>query len=59
MILYIYGAGSAGVEVYDLAKRNNEKEEKYSEIVLIDDFEEESEYYGTKRILPWNRENQI
>lgn len=50
MKLFIYGASGAGIEVYDMANRINRKTKKYSEIFLIDDFEEESEYYGTRRI---------
>lgn len=50
MILYIYGASGAGIEIYDLAQRANNVECKYSKIVCIDDFEEEEEFYGTYRI---------
>jgi sugar O-acyltransferase (sialic acid O-acetyltransferase NeuD family) len=50
MILFIYGASSAGLEIYDLAKRVNNKKNKYSKIILIDDYQEEIEYYGTHRI---------
>lgn len=46
MILFIYGANGAGTEIYDLAQRIG----KYSKIYLIDDFKEETEYYGTMRI---------
>lgn len=52
MVLFIYGTGGAGVEVYDLAVRNKKKYEKYSKIYFIDDFLEEKEYYGT-RTLPF------
>lgn len=50
MILFIYGASGAGVEIYDLAKRINSTKNKYSKIIMIDDFQEETEYYGTQRI---------
>lgn len=50
MKLFIYGASGAGIEVYDLAYRINNSNAKYSEIILIDDFEDEIDYYGTKRI---------
>lgn len=50
MILYIYGASGAGIEIYDMAKRVNGIKNKYSKIVLIDDFQEEATYYGTDRI---------
>ena len=44
MILFIYGTRGAGLEVYDLVKRNDKLREKYSEIYFIDDFLEEKEY---------------
>lgn len=50
MILFIYGAKGAGIEVYDMVIRNPKLKEKYSTIYLIDDFEDEKEYYNTKRI---------
>lgn len=50
MILFIYGAKGAGNEVYDLVMRTTRLREKYSLIYLIDDFEEEKEYYGTRTI---------
>lgn len=50
MKLFIYGASGAGLEVYDLAFRQNKSSKRYSEILLIDDFQEEVDYYGTKRI---------
>ena len=52
MILFIYGTRGAGLEVYDLVKRNDKLREKYSEIYFIDDFLDEKEYYGT-RTLPF------
>lgn len=50
MQLFIYGASGAGIEVYDLANRINRLTSKYSKIILIDDFKEETMYYGTERI---------
>lgn len=50
MKLFIYGAQGAGIEVYDLARRINKSHSKYSDIILIDDFQEETSYYGTQRI---------
>lgn len=50
MKLFIYGASGAGIEIYDLAYRINKISNRYSEILFIDDFLEETEYYGTRRI---------
>jgi len=50
MILFIYGASGAAVEIYDLAERINVLSHRYSKIYLIDDFEEETQYYGTDRV---------
>lgn len=50
MVLFIYGTGAAGVEIYDLAVRNNKLSGKYEAIYFIDDFLDEKEYYGTKTI---------
>jgi sugar O-acyltransferase (sialic acid O-acetyltransferase NeuD family) len=50
MILFIYGAGGAGIDVHDLAKKANENVQKYTKIILIDDYQEETEYHGTQRI---------
>jgi hypothetical protein len=36
--------------VYNLEKRVNGVENKYSKIILIDDYQEETEYCGTQRI---------
>ena len=46
MKLFIYGASGAGLEIFDLAERTG----KYSKIYLIDDFLEETTFYGTERI---------
>lgn len=48
MILFIYGAGGAGNEVYDIAKRNNKSTAKYSAFYFVDDNLEEGFCYGTK-----------
>ena len=48
MILFFYGAGGAGVEVFDLAQRNNKRNKRYSEICFIDDFADETVYYGAR-----------
>lgn len=50
MVLFIYGASGAGIEIYDLAERINHIENRYDRIFLIDDFQDETEYYGTRRI---------
>ena len=50
MILFIYGASGAAIEIYDLAERVNALSCRYSNIYLIDDFEEEAPYYGTERV---------
>lgn len=50
MVLFIYGTGGAGVEIYDLAMRNNKVNGKYEAVYFIDDFMDEKEYYGTKAI---------
>jgi len=50
MILFIYGASSAALEVYDMVERNRSIREKYTAIYFIDDFQEEADFYGTKRI---------
>lgn len=57
MILFIYGAGGTGVEVYDLVTRNSKLNEKYSVIYFIDDFSDEKDYYGT-RMFPFTSCNK-
>ena len=44
--LYIYGAGGLGREVYEVAARYNELHRKWIEIIFIDDFEGEGEFFG-------------
>ncbi len=48
MILFIYGRNGAGIEVYDLVKRNSKINNRYSKIYFIDDFIGEQDYYATK-----------
>ncbi len=45
MKLGIYGAGSLGKKIYDVALRINENEQKWDEILFIDDVRQEKEYY--------------
>lgn len=50
MTLFIYGANGAGVEVYDMVRRNASISKRYDRIFFIDDFQKEEEHYGEKRI---------
>ena len=50
MILFIYGSGGMGIEMHDLVMRNSAYKAKYSRIYFIDDFQEETDFYGAKRI---------
>ena len=50
MNLGIYGSGGLGREVYEIAVRRNAVSNFWNEIVFIDDFSGEGNYYGTKRI---------
>jgi sugar O-acyltransferase (sialic acid O-acetyltransferase NeuD family) len=50
MILGIYGSGGLGREIYEIAIRRNTVSCNWSEIVFIDDFSEEGNYFDTKRI---------
>ena len=50
MILFIYGRNGAGIEVYDLVKRNSKINNRYSNIYFIDDFIGEQDYYDTKTL---------
>lgn len=52
MILFIYGTRGAGVEVYDLVKRNRGINSRYSMICFVDDFMDEKDYYGA-RTMPF------
>lgn|SRR5574344_726936 len=48
--LAIYGAGGLGREIFELAQRCNQVSKQWVDIVLIDDFREESEFFGTRTI---------
>ena len=50
VILFLYGAGDAAMEVYDMVMRNVSIKRRYSKVVFIDDFAEEAEFYGSMRI---------
>lgn len=50
MILGIYGAGGLGREIYDIALRRNAASSLWSEIIFIDDFSDEGNYCGARRI---------
>jgi len=46
--LAIYGAGSLGKNLYDVALRVNERERRWREIFFLDDTREEREFYGSE-----------
>ena len=50
MKLFLYGASGAALEVYDMVMRNVSLKNRYTEVIFIDDFQEETEFYGTQRI---------
>lgn len=50
MKLAIYGAGGLGREVYEIAMRRNAASKLWNDIVFIDDFSAEGDYFGTQRI---------
>ena len=50
MKLFIYGAGGAGLETYDLVNRNDQIKTRYTGVYFVDDFADEGSYYGTRRI---------
>ena len=50
MKLFIYGAGGAGLETYDLVSRNRKIKTRYTGVYFVDDFAPEGEYYGTRRL---------
>lgn len=50
MILGIYGAGGLGREIYDIALRRNAASGLWSEIIFIDDFSDEGNCCGVRRI---------
>jgi len=48
MKLFIYCAGSFGKEIMDVAKRINNRENRWDEICFIDDSPQGDEFYGAK-----------
>lgn len=50
MILGIYGAGGLGREIYEIAERRNAESPRWESIIFVDDFAEEGDFYGTRRI---------
>ena len=52
MNLGIYGAGSLGRELYDIAVRINEVSNRWEKVVFIDEVTESKEYYGTEVYHP-------
>lgn len=50
MKLFLYGASGAALEVYDMVMRNASLKSRYADVVFIDDFQEEAEFYGTQHI---------
>lgn len=50
MLLAIYGAGGLGREVYEIASRFNAAKSRWSQIVFVDDFHHEGDFYGTRRV---------
>ena len=50
MILGIYGSGGLGREIYEIAIRRNVASSLWNKIVFIDDFNDQGDYFGTKRI---------
>ena len=58
MILGIYCAGHLGKELYDIASRINEKENKWDKIIFIDDVCEDDTFYGAEVYSPSEMQNQ-
>lgn len=50
MKLFLYGASGAALEIYDMVMRNVSLKNRYAEVVFIDDFQEETSFYGTRRV---------
>lgn len=50
MTLAIFGAGGQGKEVLELAQNINEKENRWDEMVFIDDVQDEGTCMGIKRV---------
>ncbi len=49
MVLGIYGSTKLGREIFEIAARCNGISSRWSEIIFIDDVNDEGEYLGTKR----------
>jgi sugar O-acyltransferase (sialic acid O-acetyltransferase NeuD family) len=49
MILAIYGSGGLGREIYEIAIRRNISSSLWGQVVFIDDFSDEDEFFGTRR----------
>ena len=49
MILAIYGSAKLGREIYEIALRRNALSSLWTQILFIDDFSEEGDYFGAKR----------
>ena len=45
MQLAIYGAGSLGKQLYDVALRVNEQDRRWTDIFFIDDVRQERQFY--------------
>ena len=50
MVLGIYGSQKLGREIYEIAIRRNAASSHWNQIMFIDDFSDEGDYFGTKRI---------
>lgn len=48
MRLAIYGAGSLGKELYDVALRVNERDQRWTDIFFIDDIRQERQFYSSR-----------
>lgn len=51
MILAIYGVGGLGREVYIIAKKINQNENKWKEIIFVSDLEDDKKAYPEYKIL--------
>lgn len=58
MILGIYCAGHLGKELYDIALRINERENKWEKIIFIDDVFEDKLFYGAEVYRLSDMQNQ-
>ena len=46
--LFIYGSGSTGCELVDIANRINQKDERWNKVYFVDDVRQEREHYGCR-----------